>query len=343
MIDGTSSPSSPGRRGVAEMARSGWFRVLLAVTVLAALVYFNRIDPRAFAGLGARWPWLALAFTLMLPPYLIVSCRFWLVLKNQGIDVPFRVALRWTMVGSFFDLVMPSNSGGDIVKAAAVVRHVGQGRRTRGVMSVAFDRILGLIGLFLLSSIAVVAGQKYVRTIPGNSNLLVLLPLVTVGSLAFFRVFGSRRVYSNAWLARQMLRLPGGSLLRQVIGSFNSLREQPLQFFWVMALSVINHVFWCGALLCITAAFGYSIGIVQGFAVFPLAIFGNTFGFAGGFGVGTAGFDLLLSSLLHVSVGAAIGLTFQVLTAISRLTGLPFYLQDPERGLRGLRMDQDAS
>ncbi|RZL54541.1 MAG: flippase-like domain-containing protein, partial [Variovorax sp.] len=249
---GPLTPTPPARRGLAAVLKSTWFRVLLALLVLAALAYFNRIDPRAFAQLGERWPWLALAFLLMLPSYLIVSCRFWLVLRNQGIEVPFRVALRWTMIGSFFDLAMPSNSGGDIVKGAYVVRHVGQGSRTRGVMAVAFDRILGLIGLFLLSSIAVVAGWNYVQQIPGASKLLVLLPLVTVGSLAFFRIFGSRRLYRNEWLSRTMLRLPGGSLLRQVIGSFNSLREQPMQFVWVMALSVANHAFWCAALLCIT-------------------------------------------------------------------------------------------
>lgn len=325
------------RHGLAAVLKSTWFRVLLALLVLAALAYFNRIDPRAFTQLGERWPWLALAFLLMLPSYLIVSCRFWLVLRNQGVEVPFRIALRWTMIGSFFDLAMPSNSGGDIVKGAYVVKHVGQGSRTRGVMAVAFDRILGLIGLFLLSSIAVVAGWSYVQQIPGASKLLVLLPLVTVGSLAFFRIFGSRRLYRNEWLATTMLRLPGGSLIRQVIGSFNLLREQPMQFVWVMALSVTNHAFWCAALLCITIAFGLSIAAVQGFAVFPLAIFGNTFGFAGGFGVGTAAFDLVFSSLLHVSVGAAIGLTFQVLTALSRLSGLPFYLHDPERAKRGAR------
>lgn len=335
MTDNDSNPEAraPGR--LTRILKSTTLRIVLALLVLGVLVYFNRIDARAFGGVGGRWPWLALAFALMLPTYLIVSCRFWLVLRNQGIDVPLALAVRWTMIGSFFDLAMPSNSGGDLIKGAYVVKHVGPGSRTRGVMAVAFDRILGLIGLFLLASFAVIGGWQYVSQIPGSSRLLVLLPLVTLGSLAFFRIFGSRRLYRNERIARFTLRLPAGALLRQVIGSFNSLRERPKHFFMVMALSVANHAFWCAALLCISAAFGLSIGVFQGFAVFPLAIFGNTFGFAGGFGVGTAAFDLVFSSLLHVSVGAAIGLTFQVLTAISRLAGLPFYLHDPDRASRG--------
>ncbi|MEJ8823987.1 lysylphosphatidylglycerol synthase transmembrane domain-containing protein [Variovorax humicola] len=311
--------------------RSAWFRISLALLVIAGLVQFNRINLATFAALGDRWPWVVAAFAVMLPSYAIVSIRFWIVLRNQGMNVPFKLALRWTMIGAFFDLAMPSNSGGDIIKGAYVVRHAGVGMRTRGIMAVAFDRVLGLIGLFLLASIAIVAGWHYVRQIPGGNKLLILLPLATAGALMFFRVLGARRLYNNRRFEEAVMRMPGGARLHGVIGSFNSLRERPAEFFAVLALSVLNHVCWCVALLCITRAFGLSVGVVQGFAVFPLAIFGNTFGFAGGFGIGTAAFDLVFSSLLHVSVGAAVGLTFQVLGAMSRLAGLPFYIHHPRQ------------
>ena len=71
---------------------------------------------------------------------------------------------------------------------------------------------------------------------------------------------------------------------------------------------------------------GTHVALVPGFVVFPLAIFGHIFGVAGGFGVGTAAFDLFLSQLLGISNGALIGLLFQSLSAIARLAGLPFCL-----------------
>jgi len=145
--------------------------------------------------------------------------------------------------------------------------------------------------------------------------------------LAFFRIMGARRLYRSAYLERFLSRLPGGSRVHGIIGCFNLLREQPATFFQVIALSISNHICWCAALLFITTAFDQEIGIVQGFTVFPIAIFGNTFGFAGGFGVGTAAFDLVFSNILQIHVGAAIGLAFQILSALTRLTGLPFYLQ----------------
>lgn len=87
---------------------------------------------------------------------------------------------------------------------------------------------------------------------------------------------------------------------------------------------MVNHVFWCAALLCITRAVGHNVEPIEGFVVFPMAIVGNIFGVAGGFGLGTAVFDLFLSQLLSISNGALIGLLFQTLSAVTRLVGLPF-------------------
>lgn len=117
-----------------------------------------------------------------------------------------------------------------------------------------------------------------------------------------------------------------GLRVKQLLLTFNELRERPSYLLSALALSILNHVFWCASLICITRAVGYSVSFVQGFAVFPLAIFGNVFGVAGGFGVGTAVFDLVLSQLMGVSNGALIGLLFQTLSAIARLARLPFYL-----------------
>jgi hypothetical protein len=38
------------------------------------------------------------------------------------------------------------------------------------------------------------------------------------------------------------------------------------------------------------------------------------------------GFDFLFAHLFHISGGASVGLAFQILTAATRLIGLPFFL-----------------
>jgi uncharacterized membrane protein YbhN (UPF0104 family) len=308
---------------------SAWFKIGFAVVVLACLFGFNRLHVDSFVALAHNWPWLVLALVLMLPPYAIVSYRFLIVLRNQGIPADVPAAIRWTMIGSFFDVVMPSNSGGDLIKCAYVVRAAGPGKRLKAVMAVAFDRILGLLGLFLLAGLACMIGWRTVRSIPDAPQLVAFIVLVSVGSLVTLRVLGARGIYGNAKLRGWLAEHPIGARILGVVGCFNSLREKPGDLWAVLGLSMLNHVFWCAALLCVTIAFDQDIDVLVGFTVFPLAIFSNVFGFAGGFGVGTAAFDVIFTRLLDIHVGAAIGLTFQTLSALSRLSGLPFYVAAP--------------
>ena len=308
---------------------SKWVKVSIAVVVVALLVYFNRVDATVLVGLARTWPWLLAAFMLMLPPFVVVSYRFKVILRSQGILVPFRQAIRWTMIGSFFDLAMPSSSGGDLVKAGFVVRYVGAGQRTRAVMAVAFDRVLGLLGLFLLASVASVVGWDMLRDMPARNMVVGLTFAASLGALLFLRVAGSRRLFNNPVIDRVLLQHAWGLRVKQFIASFNSFRESPGYLFTALGLSVVNHVFWCASLLCIVRVVENVVDPIKGFVVFPLAIFSNVFGIAGGFGGGTVGFDLLLSQLLAIGNGALIGLLFQTLSALARLAGLPFYLLTP--------------
>jgi uncharacterized protein (TIRG00374 family) len=305
---------------------SVWFKLAVAACIIWLLIYFNRIDVVVLAALSETWPWLLVAFVLALPPFLIVSYRFKIVLSSQGIDVPFLQVLRWTMVGSFFDLAMPSSNGGDFIKAGYVVTHVGAGLRTRAVMAVAFDRVIGLLGLFLLAAIVSVIGWNLLEALPARHLVLGMSIAAGVGPLIALRVAGSRRLYNNSYLNRWLLAKAWGLRLKQLIGSFNALRENPKILLATLSLSIFNHIFWCTSLLFITISVGNAVSPLEGFIVFPLAIFGGVFGVAGGFGVGTAAFDFLLSNLLLIQNGALIGLLFQIVGALSRLLGLPFYL-----------------
>jgi uncharacterized membrane protein YbhN (UPF0104 family) len=303
-----------------------WFKLAIAATIIGLLVYFNRIDVAVLASLSKTWPWLLAAFLLTLPPFWIVSYRFKVILSSQGFDVPFWQALRWTMIGSFFDLAMPSSNGGDFIKAGYVVGHVGAGLRTRAVMSVAFDRVIGLLGLFLLANVVSIIGWDILKDLPARNLVVGMSFAAGLVPLIAFRIAGSRRLYNNRYINSWLGKHTWGQRLLQMIASFNALRENPRILFAALGLSILNHIFWCTSLLFITFAVGDAISPLKGFIVFPLAIFGGVFGVAGGFGLGTAAFDFLLTHLLLIQNGALIGLLFQIFGALSRLLGLPYYL-----------------
>lgn len=317
------------RSSIVRLLSSRWGKLVVAAGIVVLLVYYNRIDASVLSSLKQTWPWLLAALALMLPPYLIVSYRFRIILKSQGFNIAFNQVVRWTMIGSFFDLAMPSSSGGDLIKAGMVARCVGTGLRTRAVMAVAFDRFLGLLGLFLLALIASQLGWGVLRNMPSRRLVVIVLLFSSVGAMLVLRIMGSRRLLRNKTINGLLTKNTMGLRIRQFITSFNCLRERPLLMAGALGLSIVNHVFWCAALFSIAKSIGFMVDPVRGFVVFPLAIFSNIFGVAGGFGIGTLGFDILLSQLLGIGNGALIGLLFQSLSALSRLAGLPFYLRSP--------------
>lgn len=315
-----------GHTWLRRTINSVWFKLTVAASIIGLMTYFNRFNFSVLASLSKTWPWLTAAFFLTLPPFLIVSYRFKLMLSSQSIDVSYGQALRWTMVGAFFDLAMPSSNGGDLIKAGYIVKYVGAGSRTRAVMAVAFDRVIGLLGLFLLATVVSIIGWNVLKDLPSRNLVVGISFAAGIGPLIVFRVAGARRLYNNSQINRWLLARSWGLSLKQMIGSFNALRENPKVLFSSLGLSMLNHIFWCTSLLCIAFAVGNAVSPLKGFIVFPLAIFGGIFGVAGGFGFGTAAFDFLLSHLLLIHNGALIGLLFQVFGMLSRLLGMPFYL-----------------
>ena len=318
-----------------------FIKLAIAFGAMGLLIYFNRLDLSMFSNLGEGWPWLVAAVAIWLPTYALVSLRFYEVLRMQDCPVSYKQALRWTMIGSFFDLCMPSSSGGDIVKAGYVVKAMGTGNRMRGIMAVTFDRGIGLLALFLMAWLACLPAWGELSEMPNGRLLVLLLTAICLGSLAGLRLLGSRMIRNNANVENLITRLPLGEKLWALAGTFHAMREQRGRFWAVVALSCCNHLLACVALYGICRALGMDVDFLKGLVVFPLAIFSNVFGVAGGFGLGTLGFDFLFAHLFHIPGGASVGLAFQVLTAATRLLGLPFFLWDHNAGTNEAQLNPE--
>ena len=88
---------------------------------------------------------------------------------------------------------MPSSNGGDLMKAVFVVKHAWTGQRTRAVLAVVFDRVLGLFGLLLLAPVVSVIGWNFLRDMPARGMVVVLTLAVNfLGALLYLRLAGDR-------------------------------------------------------------------------------------------------------------------------------------------------------
>ena len=142
-------------------------------------VLHENLDGRVFA----------LGFAIYMTGLLLTYVRwFWLV---RVIDPAFRLrdAVLLGFIGNVFNLVIPGAIGGDLIKAAYLVRM--KVNSTQAIASMVIDRILGLLGLFLLAG---VAGLCAWRLAPGAVRGLIAIVWIAlaVGFLALAAIFDAR-------------------------------------------------------------------------------------------------------------------------------------------------------
>lgn len=135
------------------------------------------------------WP-LALALGLFAGGIVIGSYRWHWLVRPLEFPLSFPRAWQLTYIGSFCNTFIPGMTGGDIVKAWLIAR--GSDRKTEAVLTVIVDRIVGLVGLILLGSVAVLMGiRTYSFAILTMCSLLLVVACTAT-------VFYSQRV--RTWL-----------------------------------------------------------------------------------------------------------------------------------------------
>lgn len=146
---------------------------------------------------------LYLLVALLLLPicYFITSRRWHMLLETVDIHIGQGRAFVLNMVGSFYNSFMPGSTGGDLIKAYYASRHTTH--RTRAVMSVIIDRILGLLALIILGGV-MAALQWHIprcRQVAIGSGLL--LTATAVGLFVFYHRDLRRRTGLD-WLLKRM-------------------------------------------------------------------------------------------------------------------------------------------
>jgi uncharacterized protein (TIRG00374 family) len=190
----------------------------------------------------------------------VTFLRWYYLVIAQGLPIGPRDVIRLGLIGFFFNTFLPGSVGGDLVKAAFLIRE--QSRRTLAIATVAADRIIGLAGLFWL--VALFGGTLFFSgsfdSLLADStarvtmrSILALAATVTVGTVVFWAFLG---LFSAAWLDRledRLERIPKiGPSLAELIRAARVYREKGRFVLLTLGLSIVSHFcfvlsFYCGA------------------------------------------------------------------------------------------------
>jgi glycosyltransferase 2 family protein len=125
---------------------------LLAFGLLGLVIWQNRVQIRGVVSRPLDLKLLALASVVYLAGMFGTFVRWFLLVRVIEPTFRFSATVLLGLIGMVFNLVIPGAVGGDLIKAAYLARM--RIRKTQAIASMVIDRILGLLGLFILASIA---------------------------------------------------------------------------------------------------------------------------------------------------------------------------------------------
>jgi uncharacterized protein (TIRG00374 family) len=184
----------------------------------------------------ADWNYLALALLVLPVIYVLTSYRWHVLLEAQHIHIGTGRTFVINMVGAFYNSFMPGSTGGDVVKAYYASKHTPH--RTRAVLTVIVDRIVGLLALLLLGGI--MAGLQY--DVPECRRValaaVVIVVLTTVGLTVFYQPT-LRRVTGLDWF---LGRLPMQGQVTHAVHAMENYGRRPGVMLWTLLCSFPVHV-----------------------------------------------------------------------------------------------------
>lgn len=175
---------------------------------------------------NAKWRLALLGLLAFGPAPAMIGYRLKLLLAVHGINLSIWQALKVTFVGNFVIQALPvGTSGGDALKAWYIARDTPQ--KHEAVTTVLVDRVIGVVGLVLLSGLMVLANwnspamASWGGTAVAKPWMNVLSPRGLIGLLFAALVVGgglyfSRRVRRLLRLDEIMARLPLSVHLRRL-------------------------------------------------------------------------------------------------------------------------------
>jgi uncharacterized protein (TIRG00374 family) len=202
------------------------------------------IDPGIGSLLGQSKIGLLVAAFFVFPiTIFIMPYRWHELLKALEIRLGYAQCFVLNMIGAFYNTFLPGANGGDVFKAIYIAQLTPH--RTRAVVSVIADRVIGLLALILLAGgISLIgflvadhedpARPVYIRC--AVSSLLIIVG--TAGGLTAFYIPSLRRYSGLDWLIR---RFPMQQRVQRAVETLEMLQRHPGVVLWALVVSLPIH------------------------------------------------------------------------------------------------------
>ena len=315
------SGAQPGARPTG--ARISWTDVAKAaagVVLVVALIQWGHIDFGALGNLLGSPAALLACGVLVVTMIPLGALRWAVLLRAFELHLPFSRVFHYFSVGMVLNLFMLGTVGGDSLRTLLAWRALGRDG-AKVAISVAGDRIAGLLALMTLALSALAYNWRWAQSVVALAalgTLLALAYLVLLGGILAVAVMPAlvERV------AQPLSRWPRlAPLIQQIRDVAFAVRSRPGALLAVFALALLVQSLGVLAVLVIAATIDigrlttadYLFAVPVSFVANALPLTPN------GLGVGEATFDQICRWLEPVPSGAAYSSIFFAFRAVSML------------------------
>lgn len=319
-------------------------KALVAIVLIGWLVKSGQLDMRAL-GIYFERPALLLAnLALFVGGAVIATSRFGVLLGLAGVRVRFGTLFRLQMSAMFFNVVIPGNIGGDVMKALYVARDASKEKRTTIVLVAFVERLIGLASLLILGAIITLA-RPSVWSDPLLKKLA--LPVTALGAATLFG--GALAIFVVQKAGSHLDRFTSGpsklaKLLNQLVLSMRLVSAGPRRLVIALLLSMSFHALCMAFFTVLTEALLHSTISYSAVAtVFPLGLLSLLLPISpSGLGVGHYAFERLFAAI-GLSGGATVFNVYLLGQILPCLVGVFWFLSLKRSGELPAEMPSESA
>jgi hypothetical protein len=286
--------------------------ILLQLLVTAAGIFYVFHDPKertliAQALRHSDWKWLLLGWLCYGMVEALATVRWQILLRIQGIHLNWLRVGATVMIGLFFNMFLPGLVGGDVMRLYFVFKDAPR-QRNRATLSVAMDRLLGLLSIVFLAALVVLFRFGWLKRFPVTTHIAYLaLGLLGAAVVLIALLFGA---VAFGLLKKLPKRFPSRKTILQSGKALDLYRTHSRPVLLAFILTVVAHLayymtFYCAA-QSLHGSTNRTPSVSDVLSIMPLVntITGVPISF-GGVGVRETLFQQLLGNLAHVPAALA--------------------------------------
>jgi hypothetical protein len=237
------------------------------VSILLLVLLFNVIDFGPFLDLlrSVRMDLFIAGILLYFLSLCISAFRWRLILRSAGGEVGIVQLIEINFIGSFFSIFLPTAAGGDLARMYESTRQGMAG--VEAVSTVLLDRIIGLISLVVIASLALVVGYRFA----GQASIIYAIAGMALVFFVGWRLFFNRELMRRfGWIFDMPLVSRMEANIKKLYTSLYRLHDHPRLFVSTVNISLVMQVIEILSAVFVARALGITAEIFHFFVFIPL-------------------------------------------------------------------------